>query len=547
LLTTVNNAAALTAALKAATAGDTLLLAPGTYAVSISGVAAAGVTIASANLADRAVVTALDIRGSSGLTFSDLEFVAPAAAGDNAFRVLNSQDIAFRRLDVHGSLDGDPQNDVAAFLLRSSSNVSIRESEFHELSRAVSHMGVDHLTVSGNLFHDLRSDGVLGGGSNFVTITNNRFQDFFPVKGDHADAVQFWTRNTTANVHDILVADNVVNRGAGAVMQGVFMGGEADGVFYERVVIEGNVISGGMYHGITVGAALDVTIRGNVVQGYSDMKSWIRLDKVDGATVANNFANVFTIAATSKNVVQLDNKTVALAGDAGAWAMAAWRQLKAAAASSPVEPISGTAARDVLFGDGAADRILGGADSDVIVDSSGANYLRGEDGDDLIRGGFDFDDINGNMGADTAMGGAGDDWVVGGKDNDSLAGETGNDIVYGNLGSDTVSGGAGADIVRGGQDNDVLWGGDGADWLSGDRGDDTIDGGAGADTFNSFADAGLDQINGFSFADGDRIRLEPGTSYTVAQVGADVVVTLAGGQVVLAGVSLSTLTDGWIA
>ena len=550
MLTTVDNAAALTAALKVAAAGDTILLAPGAYAVSISGVAAAGVTIASANLADRAVVTSLNVTGSSGLTFTDLEFVAPTTAADYVFRVSSSQDIAFRRLDVHGSLDGNPQNDVAGFLLRSSSNITIRESEFHELSRAINHLGVDQLTVSGNLFHDLRSDGVLGGGSNWVTITDNRFQDFYPVEGDHADAVQFWTTNTTANAHDIRVADNVINRGAGAVMQGVFMGNEVAGLRYERVVIEGNVISGGMYHGINVGAAADVTIQGNVVQGFSDMKSWIRVGDVDGVNLSDNLANVFIVTAGSTNVVQSANQTVALAGDLGAWAMAAWRQLKAAtaAAAAPAEPTTGTAARDTIYGGGADDRILAGGDNDTIVDSSGANYLRGEDGDDLIRGGFDFDDIHGNIGADTAFGGAGDDWVVGGKDNDSLAGEAGADIVYGNIGNDTVSGGAGADTVRGGQDNDVLWGGDGADWLSGDKGDDTLDGGAGADTFSSFGDAGLDRINGFNFAEGDRIRLDPGASYTFAQVGADVVVTLwGGGQVVLAGVSLSTLGDGWIA
>jgi Ca2+-binding RTX toxin-like protein len=547
MLTTVNNAAALTTALKTAAAGDTILLAPGAYALSITDIAAAGVVITSADLANRATVTSLNIKGTSGLTFSDLEFDRSTAIGENGFTVTDSHNIAFRRLDVHGSLDGNPQNDATAFLLRSSSNISIRESEFHELGKGIAHLGVDHLTLSGNLFHDIRTDGIRGGGSNWVTITGNRFQDFFPVAGDHADAIQFWTTHTTANAHDIRVADNVVTRGSGAVMQGVFLGDETAGVYYERVVIEGNVISGGMYHGINVDSAFDVTIRGNVVQGYSDMKSWIRVDKVDGANLADNVANTF-LTAGSTNVVQTANTAVGLAGDAGAWAMAAWRQLKAAAASAPVEPISGGDGRDVLYGDGAADRILAGGDNDVIVDSSGANYLRGEDGDDLIRGGFDFDDIHGNIGADTAFGGAGDDWVVGGKDNDSLAGEAGNDIVYGNIGNDTVSGGAGGDIVRGGQDNDVLWGGDGADWLSGDKGDDTIDGGAGADTFSSFGDAGLDRINGFSFTEGDRVRLEPGTGYSVAQVGADVVVTLAGGgQMVLAGVSMSTLLDGWIA
>lgn len=136
---------------------------------------------------------------------------------------------------------------------------------------------------------------------------------------------------------------------------------------------------------------------------------------------------------------------------------------------------------------------------------------------------------------------------MGGKDNDSLAGDSGADIVYGNLGSDTCDGGAGNDIVRGGQQDDVLTGGAGDDWLSGDRDADTLTGGAGADVFHTFGDAGLDRVTDFNAAEGDRVQLDPGTQYAVAQVGEDTVITMAGGgQMVLVGVQLSGLTTGWI-
>jgi len=152
------------------------------------------------------------------------------------------------------------------------------------------------------------------------------------------------------------------------------------------------------------------------------------------------------------------------------------------------------------------------------------------------------------MGNDTAAGGLGDDWVVGGKDDDRLAGEAGADIVYGNLGNDTCDGGAGGDIVRGGQQDDVLSGGDGNDWLSGDRDSDTITGGAGADVFHSFGDAGIDRVLDFNRAEGDRVQLDPGTTYAVAQSGADVVISMTGGaQMILAGVMMAALTGDWIA
>ena len=211
------------------------------------------------------------------------------------------------------------------------------------------------------------------------------------------------------------------------------------------------------------------------------------------------------------------------------------------------DSIAGGAGADFLDGGSGNDSITAGAGNDTIVDPDGTNYLRGDEGDDFCIGGVGFDDINGNMGNDTARGGDFDDWVVGGKDNDSLSGEAGGDLVYGNLGDDTCDGGDGNDVLRGGQDNDVVRGGAGADYVSGDRGDDTVSGGLGADLFHSFGDAGIDRVLDFSAAEGDRVLLDPGTTFTTAQAGADTVASLTGGaQVVLVGVQLSTLPAGWI-
>lgn len=226
------------------------------------------------------------------------------------------------------------------------------------------------------------------------------------------------------------------------------------------------------------------------------------------------------------------------------------------------DAITGSATDDLIRGFAGADTILGGAGSDfadggegndqvfagqgndTVVDPGGSNYLRGDEGDDTIVGGVNFDDINGNMGNDTASGGPGDDWVVGGKDNDMLFGDDGSDLVYGNLGDDSCNGGNGNDIIRGGQGNDTLSGGAGADFVSGDRGDDTMTGGAGADLFHSSSDAGIDRVLDFSLADGDRVQLDPGTTFTVAQVGGDTVISMTAGSVVLVGVSMSSLTAG---
>jgi Ca2+-binding RTX toxin-like protein len=202
---------------------------------------------------------------------------------------------------------------------------------------------------------------------------------------------------------------------------------------------------------------------------------------------------------------------------------------------------------DSIAGSAVNDALRGYTGNDTISGGDGQNYLRGDEGGDVIRGGAGFDDANGNMGDDTVSTGAGDDYAVGGKDNDRLSGEAGGDVVWGNLGNDTQDGGDGNDQVRGGQGDDTITGGAGNDFVSGDRGNDTIAGGTGADIFHGSQDAGLDRVVDFNLAEGDRVQLDPGTTYTTSQVGADTVIDMGGGhQMVLVGVQMSTLTSGWI-
>lgn len=150
-------------------------------------------------------------------------------------------------------------------------------------------------------------------------------------------------------------------------------------------------------------------------------------------------------------------------------------------------------------------------------------------GNDVLNGGQLADIINGFAGVD------------------SIDGGDGIDIINGNQGNDSLIGGAGADVLRGGKDDDVIIAGAGDDFVSGDRGNDTVTGGAGADVFHTFSGAGIDRVTDFSRAEGDRVAVLTGSTYTVSQVGADVVIDLGGGtQMILVGVQQSSLTGEWI-
>ncbi|MET0274268.1 MAG: Ig-like domain-containing protein, partial [Phenylobacterium sp.] len=239
-----------------------------------------------------------------------------------------------------------------------------------------------------------------------------------------------------------------------------------------------------------------------------------------------------------------------------------------------VDTVSSAGGADRLFGDEGADSVSGGIGDDIVHGNAGSDTVSGGEGHDVAYGGKDNDRVTGgggndlifgdlgddflqgNAGADTLDGGAGNDTVHGGQDadqvtggdgNDAVLGDAGDDVLQGGLGNDTATGGLGLDRLHGGQGNDVIYGEAGNDWLSGDRGSDTISGGSGADTFHANLQTGLDWITDFSSAEGDRVLLDLGTTYSVSQGSSGVVIDISGGaQMVLAGVQLSSLGDGWI-
>ena len=105
-----------------------------------------------------------------------------------------------------------------------------------------------------------------------------------------------------------------------------------------------------------------------------------------------------------------------------------------------------------------------------------------------------------------------------------------------------------ADLI-GTEGNDTLDSGEASthDIFRGHGGDDLLLSGFGADTFHTFGGAGLDRVTDFNRAEGDRVQLDPGDTYTAAQVGADTVITIGGqGQMILVGVALSSLVGDWI-
>lgn len=207
-------------------------------------------------------------------------------------------------------------------------------------------------------------------------------------------------------------------------------------------------------------------------------------------------------------------------------------------------------ATDAVTGTGGT----GGTGGTSTTPSAGSDSVTGTAGPDTVNALAGDDTVNGQGGADSISGGDGNDRINGGDGvqgsadgADTLSGGDGNDTVNGNVGNDVVTGDNGDDVLRGGRDDDSVSGGAGNDYVSGDLGSDTLSGGAGADTFHSFGGAGLDRVIDFVRAEGDRVLLDAGTVFTTTQVGADTVINMTGGgQMVLVGVSMASLTGDWI-
>jgi serralysin len=220
---------------------------------------------------------------------------------------------------------------------------------------------------------------------------------------------------------------------------------------------------------------------------------------------------------------------------------------------SNFENLAGSAFNDTLTGDGNANILSGLAGNDVLVGGVGNDTLRGAAGNDTLYGGPGNDVMDGGpAGSDTASyadAAAGVSVSLarqGGAQNTIGAGTdtlTNFENLNGSAHNDTLAGDGNANILNGLAGNDVITGNGGSDTLYGNSGADSFvfNAGFGRDTVADFVatGAGHDMID-FStsvFASFAAVQSH------MAQVGADVVITLDGANAVtLKGVTLASLS-----
>lgn len=280
-------------------AGAVVRLAPGEYSPVTVQNFHGQATITSADPSRKARLTGLSVTQSSGLTFRDLEFVAPLLVGRDfgfPFSVMQSKMIVLDHLDVHTAPGGTLANEGTGLLIRESQHVTVSDSDFHDLHHGIAHIDDDAIEIRRNHLHHLFDDGIRGGGSSDVVIDGNHCdsQHSLASDTDHPDCIQFWTAGETAAAHDIVITNNTYERGEGSDVQGIFMGDERH-LGWNNITIKGNVLRGSMYNGIYVVDAKSVDVEDNLVCGFPDRISWIFVSGSSDVRVLNNKANEFKL------------------------------------------------------------------------------------------------------------------------------------------------------------------------------------------------------------------------------------------------------------
>ncbi|MHB8530401.1 MAG: right-handed parallel beta-helix repeat-containing protein, partial [Caulobacteraceae bacterium] len=266
------------------------------------------VTITSADPANPAVLTGMYVRGAKGLTFSNLVFSTAGSADAFPFRVYNSHRITLTDLSVHGAIgNNNPNYDQSGLMLNGNTKITVSNSEFQWLRNGIGEMNNTGITISNNSIHDMLGDGIDNAGSTNVLISGNTLTDFHPIAGgQHPDGIQFWTNSDAPLGSNITVTGNVITRGAGGLVQGIFMR-STPGMPFNGVTISGNTAAGLEGRGISVQGGENLTINNNTVTSYTDMRSRLVVQASTNVSVTNNVAERFTLEQ-DVNLVQQGNQ-----------------------------------------------------------------------------------------------------------------------------------------------------------------------------------------------------------------------------------------------
>ncbi len=175
--------------------------------------------------------------------------------------------------------------------------LTVKDSNFHDLTGGISLQANDHVTIKNNNFRDHYRDTISGRMASDLIIEGNHFTAFIG-PAEHLDVVQL-----IGGMNNVKISKNVIERGTtrfgdpGTPAQGFFL---TEGN-YQNIDIRGNAMRGTAWHGITISRPISGYVEDNFVQGdgipYGSVgiiTPWIRQDNAgDAFEIQNNIATAY--------------------------------------------------------------------------------------------------------------------------------------------------------------------------------------------------------------------------------------------------------------
>ena len=450
---TVSNASQLQAAFAAAQDGDRIELTGGNYgSVTLAGRSfSKGITVASADPADQAVLEDMKISKVTGLTLADIEIdgtqLGPNGTQMTRLFVRDSQNLTLTGLTVEGHIPTAAQGvdpnaasttrlqpitgygyDLGLRLL-GCSNVTVNKSDFADLKIAVAMSQSSGITFADLDIHDVR-EGVDMNDVRGVTIEQSHFHDFKPwlgpssSVGDHPDMIQFWGDNSTFGVHDLTIRDNLFQQTAdNPWTQTIFGSVINSGVTATNFVIKDNIIVNSHLNAISLYGVDGAIISRNLLLPNSpsindptpvNTPSIVLVD-THNATISGN--SYVPVSKTNPIHVDLTDPTIRVASD------------NVVLSTDPVSPLywrnyAGSLLDGGTSGGSGGTVVLPGMTPDEIIHAFGADALpviHGTAADEILsyRGALDTV-LVGWDGSDVLKGGSGSDLLIGGDGADKF-------------------------------------------------------------------------------------------------------------------------------
>lgn len=593
---TVTSSAELSAALKSATGGETIVLSgQAKFSLSLADHnPASTVTITSADPQAPATFETVSLTRCSNITIDSVDFNSAGTTRASWLNDLNITDCS--KIALINSVmtntatafnDGTATVGDNAISIYDSDGITIAGNTIQNYYNSLHAHRSSDIIIEGNELTKIQGDGMQFSAITNMLIKDNYLHDFLGSLHslNHDDMIQFWTSGTTAPTSNITITGNILDSQSGSATQGIFFGNEvvrADptntAMYYQNVVIDNNFVRNGEGNGIAVYYTNGLQITNNAVlfdatayeRGYNTNN--IAIQVAGNATNAVASGNVSDAYVLPSYVTQSNNTKATRGTDGSSIVLDSYYPDPTApvvdttggttttTTTSPTpapdptsEPtpteITGTAEIDTLSGSEIDDTIRGLAGADRLLGKGGTDTIYGDDGDDAIYGDEGDDKLYGGLGNDLIYGGLGTDSIWGDDGNDMIYADEGNDNVYGGEGSDTLSGGAGDDLIEGGNGDDALRGGDGIDTINGGANNDFIDGGVGDDLLDG--GDGSDQVIGgdgidtiYGAAGNDLIRGDAGDDKLAGGDGDDTVYGDAGNDTISGGIGVDVLYGG---